>query len=69
MHLAPWRDGAGVLLGWQARLGNARAIAIVLHGNAGAALDRAYYVSALLPLGVEVDLLEYPGYGPRPGEP
>jgi hypothetical protein len=69
LHLAPWRDGAGVLLGWQARVGNARAIAIVLHGNAGSALDRAYYVSALLPLGVEVDLLEYPGYGPRPGAP
>lgn len=69
LHLAPWRDGAGALLGWRACVGDARAIAIVLHGNAGSALDRAHYVNALRPLGVEVDLLEYPGYGPRPGAP
>jgi pimeloyl-ACP methyl ester carboxylesterase len=41
----------------------------VLHGNAGSALDRVYYAAALAPLGVEVLLLEYPGYGARPGEP
>jgi alpha-beta hydrolase superfamily lysophospholipase len=69
LRLAPWRDGAGALLGWRACVDDARAIAIALHGNAGSALDRVYYVSALRPLGVEVNLLEYPGYGPRPGAP
>ena len=67
--LEPWRDRAGALLGWRARGSGARAIALVLHGNAGSALDRARYARALLPLGVEVVLLEYPGYGPRPGAP
>jgi pimeloyl-ACP methyl ester carboxylesterase len=42
---------------------------LVLHGNAGSALDRAYYVAALAPRGVEVVLLEYPGYGARSGAP
>lgn len=45
----------------------ARATAIVLHGNAGHAGDRAYYAEALTPLGLRVILAEYPGYGPRGG--
>lgn len=42
---------------------------VVLHGNAGTAADRAYYVQALAPLGFQVILAEYPGYGRRRGEP
>lgn len=42
---------------------------LVCHGNAGAAWNRTYYVEALRPLGYRVILLEYPGYGGRPGEP
>lgn len=42
---------------------------VVLHGNAGTAADRAYYVQALLPLGYRVILAEYPGYGARQGDP
>ena len=70
LGVLPWRDGEGGLLGWRAPLGaRPRARLLVLHGNAGSALDRAPYAAALAPLGVEVWLLEYPGYGPRPGAP
>lgn len=74
LGLAPWRvDGA--LVGWRDRSPpeGARAALVILHGNAGAALDRAYFVEAFrlaapaLPL--DVRLVEYPGYGPRPGSP
>lgn len=40
---------------------------LVFHGNAGTAADRSYYVHALEPLGYRVILVEYPGYGRRPG--
>ena len=42
---------------------------IVFHGNAGAAWHRSYYVHALVPLGFNVILAEYPGYGGRSGAP
>lgn len=42
---------------------------IVFHGNAGAAWHRNYYVHALVPLGFNVILAEYPGYGGRDGVP
>lgn len=68
--LAPWRDEAGRLVGWRpSPPGAPRARVLVLHGNAGSALDRTYYLDALGPLGVDVALLEYPGYGARPGAP
>ena len=41
---------------------------LVFHGNAGSALDRTYYVSALSRLGYRVIVAEYPGYGSRPGK-
>jgi pimeloyl-ACP methyl ester carboxylesterase len=70
LGLEPWRDGRGALLGWRAPpLGRARARVVVLHGNGGSALDRTCYAAALARRGLEVILLEYPGYGPRPGEP
>jgi uncharacterized protein len=68
--LAPWRDAQGALVGWRAAArGTLRARLLVLHGNAGSALDRLHYAAALAPRGVEVFLLEYPGYGSRPGAP
>lgn len=70
LGLAPWRDRSGALLGWRtASAGAVRASAIVLHGNAGSALDRSYYAAVLAPQGVEVFLLEYPGYAARAGAP
>ncbi len=46
-----------------------KGLVIVFHGNAGAAWQRLYYPTALVPLGYRVLLAEYPGYGGRPGEP
>ena len=47
--------------------GAVRGTAIVFHGNAGHAGHRAFYATALTPLGLRVILAEYPGYGPRDG--
>ena len=47
--------------------GAVRGTAIVFHGNAGHAGDRAFYAHALTPLGWRVILAEYPGFGPRAG--
>lgn len=49
--------------------GTARATVVVLHGNAGHAGHRDFYVPLLTRLGVRVILAEYPGYGPRVGQP
>ncbi len=67
--LVPWRDARGELLGWR-RPGRSASTPrlLVFHGNAGNALDRIYYVRLFESLGVEVVLLEYPGYGARGGE-
>jgi pimeloyl-ACP methyl ester carboxylesterase len=72
--LRPWRDGAGRFLGWSSNHPSGRAVArvLVLHGNAGSALDRGYLRDVLQAPGVpplDVLLLEYPGYGPREGSP
>ncbi len=48
---------------------DAVATVVVLHGNAGRAVDRSYYADALAPLGYRVLLAEYPGYGGRSGKP
>jgi len=67
--LEPWRDPAGKLLGWRLRRPAAATRVLVLHGNAGSALDRGYYLPLLGSPASEVILFEYPGYGPRPGQP
>jgi len=73
LGLEPWTE-RGALLGWRARHpAGARGRLVVLHGNAGSALDRAHYVatfaSAAPGLPLDVYLVEYPGYGPREGAP
>lgn len=66
--LVPWRDSRGGLLGWRRPVADpARPRVLVLHGNAGEACDRAPYLPVLEAAGFEGVLLEYPGYGPRPG--
>lgn len=73
--LHPWLDEQGRQLGWRAPHPSGRrdGILLVLHGNAGDALDRDHVRKAFQAPGIgralEVVLLEYPGYGPRPGEP
>ncbi|HYQ81669.1 MAG TPA: alpha/beta hydrolase [Anaeromyxobacteraceae bacterium] len=72
LGLEPWAEG-GRFLGWRSPAREApRARVLVLHGNAGSALDRTYVRDVLQAPGMpplEVILLEYPGYGPRPGTP
>jgi pimeloyl-ACP methyl ester carboxylesterase len=74
LGLEPWTDRAGTFIGWRASHPDGRSVAraIVLHGNAASALDRTYLRDVLQGPGmppIEVLLLEYPGYGPRPGSP
>jgi len=69
LGLAPWRDGEGRLLGWRrpSRVAG-RPRMLLLHGNAGDALGRLDYLALLEAAGLEGVLLEYPGYGCRPGD-
>jgi len=66
-----WRNGGGELVGWKlSAAGNTIGSVLILHGNAGCALDRGYLASPIheaAPL--DVYLLEYPGYGSRAGSP
>lgn len=49
--------------------GAVRGSALIFHGNAGHAGQREYYAAALTRCGLRVILAEYPGYGPREGQP
>lgn len=73
LGLEAWTEG-GRFLGWRSPApgGAPRGRVLVFHGNAGSALDRAYVRDVLQAPGLpplEVVLVEYPGYGPRPGAP
>ncbi len=72
--LQPWRTEGGDWLGWRRNSDNPDALRVlVFHGNAGCAVDRAYYADAFeaRPAGTDwhTAVLEYPGYGARPGRP
>jgi alpha-beta hydrolase superfamily lysophospholipase len=72
--LAPWRDAAGTIIGWKSdRSKPAANRLLVLHGNGGMALHRGHFVRGFESLGDgrlwQVYLMEYPGYGARPGTP
>ena len=76
--LEPWTNAAGERIGWKTpvRPSTARSprpAVILFHGNAGHAAQRAAYVAgfqrATEPQPWPVYLMEYPGYGSRPGEP
>jgi len=69
--LRPWPRHMHNYRGWvsDSPTERSRAAAVVFHGNAGAALDRQYYIPALESLGCRIVLAEYPGYGARPGSP
>lgn len=67
-ELAPWpqeKDYLGLIS--TAHPNAAKGTILVLHGNAGSAVDRFFYADALTKLGYRVILSEYPGYGARPG--
>lgn len=68
----PWRNSAGEYIGWQQTSPAAAAHArlLIVHGNAGSAVDRLDYADVLKKIAPwDVYILEYPGYGPRPGSP
>ncbi|GFO65427.1 alpha/beta hydrolase [Geomonas paludis] len=65
--LAPWRD-QGEVIGFARTVPSPKNVWLMLHGNGGQASDRAY----ALPSFADEDtvyILEYPGYGQRPGSP
>ena len=70
LALEPWPSADANYRGLMApsRLSEERGTVVVFHGNAGSALDRIHYVSALTPLGYRVLLAEYPRYGARGGD-
>jgi pimeloyl-ACP methyl ester carboxylesterase len=72
--LEPWNDAAGTRIGWKRESREPSASVqrwLVLHGNAGLAVQRAYWADALervLPgQALSVYILEYPGFGRREG--
>lgn len=68
----PWRNPADELIGWRLGDPEARQRMLVFHGNAGSALDRRYLARGFAFQGDErvweVIVMEYPGYGSRPGK-
>jgi pimeloyl-ACP methyl ester carboxylesterase len=73
--LEPWRDATGTRIGWKREKPGVVAAQrwLVLHGNAGMAVHRAYWADALERVSpgrtLSVYILEYPGYGGRVGSP
>lgn len=76
--MKPWIAPDGSLIGWQTATASTTVVRerwLVFHGNAGQALDRMYYVNLLQTgkrgerEGVQLCILEYPGYGARTGKP
>jgi pimeloyl-ACP methyl ester carboxylesterase len=66
-----WNNPAGQLMGWKLAASSAPVGSVlIVHGNAGWALNRAYIA---LPIhdaaSLDVYILEYPGFGARPGSP
>lgn len=66
----PWRDEQGNRIGWKRVQPDAERVILACHGNGGSAVNR-FELSAILSSGPVIDLylLEYPGYGSRPGRP
>jgi pimeloyl-ACP methyl ester carboxylesterase len=67
----PWENGAGEIIGWRIPANGApTGSVLIVHGNAGCALNRNYIARPIHDAGaVDVFVLEYPGYGARPGSP
>jgi uncharacterized protein len=71
----PWRDAGNAIIGWKSTRKAGEPAPpnrlVVFSGNAGDALDRAYYVRGFENYAGgkrwEVYLFEYPGYGARAG--
>jgi pimeloyl-ACP methyl ester carboxylesterase len=68
---APWKNPAGEIIGWKILAKtNATGSVLIVHGNAGCAIERDYLAQPIHDAaGVDVFVLEYPGYGARAGSP
>ncbi len=67
--LEPFVTAAGEKTGWQTpRTASTRARLVVFHGNGSLALFSGNFLE-IAPVGWQVILPEYPGYGTRPGSP
>lgn len=66
-RLTEWKIN-GALVGYARTVSSPRSIWLITHGNGGQASHRQYIVD-LLPADTSVFVLEYPGYGLRPGKP
>jgi len=65
--LTAWQHD-GLLLGYAREVASPVNVWLMLHGNSGQASDRVYALSSFSSLD-SVFILEYPGYGTRPGSP
>ena len=67
----PWKNPAGEIIGWQIPAKtDAAASVLIVHGNAGCALNRDYLAQpAHDSADANVYVLEYPGFGARGGSP
>ncbi len=67
----PWINAKGERIGWKSRDGDEANVLLVLSGNGGCAINRTYYRGYCRgnPGNWKTFLLEYPGYGIRPGTP
>ena len=65
--LSEWRH-AGQLIGYAREAPSPANVWLMLHGNGGQASDRVYALPSFSELD-SVFILEYPGYGLRPGSP
>lgn len=65
--LTPWQIN-GQLTGYARLVAHPQNIWLLAHGNGGQAADRSYALSCFSPRDA-VYILEYPGYGSRPGSP
>jgi uncharacterized protein len=67
----PWRNKSGHLMGWKLpAYSNPTGSVLIVHGNGGWALDRAYMANPIHDTAsLDIYILEYPGYGAREGSP
>jgi len=67
----PWKSKAGKNIGWKIPAQDSPIGRVLLvHGNAGHALNRGYIAKPIHAAGgLDVYVLEYPGYGARTGDP
>jgi pimeloyl-ACP methyl ester carboxylesterase len=66
----PWTNARGERIGWKSIDGDPTNALLICHGNGGFALGRNYTnmrQSAAGGIRFQIFLLEYPGYGARPG--